>query len=264
MPFLSPAIAAARGRKLITNELQIYYDPKQSVSGTTLNDVAPDATNFNLSLNNGVDTSNSNNGFITFDGVNDEGYAATSVTSGVLDHTSTSTLSGWFRLKTLPPVGSVSRISHTYKITDYGGGNYQNTNGLWIDFGLYTAGNPIFLAGGWCNDGSNGGAATYFGLTTFNYSLNQWYFATAVKNDRDYTLYIVDPTTGTTHNRTVSMATGRFTEDGYDGFSKRFNMGAVFGAVPGHVDVGEVMFYTSSLTQSEVYNNYIVTKNEYI
>lgn len=261
MPFLSPAIAAARGRKLITNNLQVYYDPKQSVSGTTYLDVAPDANDFNGSLLNGVDTSNSSNGYISFDGVNDELQSGTTATSGVFDLGTYHTTSGWYRAK------SVQTSMRAFNSVRFSNG--VNTNGVIFDFNYANSGGieyRRFVCFYWFDNGSGvtGARAIVIPHTEIQYTSNEWYFVTLVKDDMDYYIYVTPRSTGVTYSATNSLVSPEFTVDTNNSDAKYMNVGASFGTAPAHIDVGEILFYTSALTESEIYNNYLMTKDGYV
>ena len=263
MPFLSPAISAARGRKLITDDLQVYYDPKQSVSGTTYLDVAPDANDFDGSLLNGVDTSNSSNGFISFDGVNDELQSYTTTASGLFDLGTYHTTSGWYRLKSLQTVSM--RPFNSVKFV-----NGVNSNGVIFDFN-YANFQGVdyrrFVGFYWFDDGSGVTAARAMAIpaSTLEYTSNEWYFVTLVKDDQNYYMYVIPRSTGVTYSVSSSLVSPEFTVDSNSSsHGKMMNVGAVGGALPAHIDAGEVLYYTTALTEQQIYNNYLMTKDGYV
>lgn len=256
------SVSGADNATLITTNLQVYYDPTQSVSGTTYLDVAPDANNFDGSLLNGVDTSNSSNGYISFDGVNDELQSGTTATSGVFDLGTYHTTSGWYKLKSLQTVSM--RAFNSVRFT-----SSVNTNGVIFDFNYANFGGVDyrrFVGFFWFDNGSGvtGARAMAIPAGTLQYTSNEWYFVTLVKDDQDYYMYVIPRSTGVTYSVNSSLVSPEFTVDTNNSDSKYMNVGAVFGAAPAHIDVGEVMFYTDAHSQSEIYNNYLATKDGYV
>lgn len=266
MPFFSSVIEAARGRKLVTTNLQLYYDPKQSVSGTTYLDVAPDANDFDLSILSGVDTSNASNGYLRFDGVDDEIRSSTTQSSGYFDLGTYATFSGWY--KPLSLFTSAARPLQTIKFTNYGSGDVY-THGLLFDFHVvYFSGVYYrrFIGYGYCNGGSNNTSAINFIIpaSTIEWTSNEWYYVSIVKDDQDYYIRVIPKSTGIMYTATSSLPTGYFTEDGDTTDQRLMFVGATYGGSAAHMDMGELFYHEAALTQDEIYNNYLMTKDGYV
>jgi hypothetical protein len=223
---------------IVTNGLILNLDASRTSSypntGTTWTDIS--GNGYNGTLYNGAIFGTANDGYISFDGVND--YATTSTTTGL--NVTNITISSWARVKGVGSEGSYSPIlSRYHDTTNYNGWEiYMTSDRKW-------------------NFGGRENSSTYLPLKTDTvYSYNVWYNVTCVKSGSNWSIYI-----NGVLEKTLSLGLGNVSFG-----SNTLNIGA--GKSPwwndyGFSDISQVMIYNRALTTTEITQNFNATKSRF-
>ena len=218
-------MANKAGPRVNTNSLVLCLDAANyrsySGSGTTWNDLS-------LSLNtsslvNGPTYASANNGYITFDGVND--YISVNSNSNILSKTEYTKIAYFY----------VTNFSTANNIIS---GGVSGQHAFWLQ-----ALNKLYA-------GHNGAWSTVTGTTTL--SLNTWYFgATTYSSTTGWKLYLNGVEDGTSVDTTTFSGNQEILIGSYGGgnnFTGR---------------IGLIQVYNRTLSAQEILQNYISTKKRY-
>lgn len=230
----------------VTSGLKLYYDPRYYVSGTTIPDLSE--SGFDGTLVNGVDTSASNSGYLSFDGADDR-----IVTPNMLNAFSSTkevTLEMW-----LYGTAGGSAAQETGSATPADGWYYNM-----IEYHGY--GPTFYYYGGIWDDQTPYSQTSAPGVATpglWN-QVTLTYDGTYLKMYRNGSVGVEDPA--------VRMVPWESAGAGYQGYFLNFGPGCLTkmttsGTANWSGRMGIIRMYNRALSQSEVQQNYQVDKSTY-
>jgi hypothetical protein len=226
---------------MITDGLAINLDAGNlsSYSGTGTSWVDLTGNNRNGTLVNGVGYSSSNGGYLTFDGIND--YVSVANTQACLGSKTNFTIEVWVKMT------DTNRFNTLFSYGD----NWNFAN----DIIFFVNGNQICAQ---VNNGADGGANAAFTSTVWN-QLTMVFDGTLTGNANRLKIY-VNGVQQTLDFGSYNVPTNNglnSTSAGIGGYSTAFFSNNYLGSIAIN------RLYTKSLSQSEISQNYSVTKSRF-